>query len=113
MNLCGEWRVALDVLKSNFALVGQQCVDARQCHLLASSMAKINTQRSAMGSKSFDVEYPEIVLACEAINRDQRKIREMLVVNGVELVFVYQPLEMGEFQRNHSPRRQKVRHSRG
>jgi hypothetical protein len=34
------------------------------------------------------------MLACEAINRDERKVREMLVTNRIELIFFDRPFEM-------------------
>src|SRR6266404_344499 len=74
MNFRSKPRVTPDVLKSNRALVSQQCIDARRCHMSAVGMAKINAQGSAMGSELFDVKYLETVLACESINRDERKV---------------------------------------
>src|SRR5580698_1898641 len=75
-------------------------------------VAKIDAQRTAMGSELLDVKYPQSMPARETVHRHQRKVREVLMVNRVELIFLDKPLEMREFECDHPLRRQQLRHSR-
>ena len=101
------------LLKSDRAFVSEEGTDARQRRVRRVGTAKINAQRAAMGGKVFDIKHLKAVSGREAIDRHQRKIREMLVIDRVELVFVDQPLEVGKLERNHPVWSQKMRHSRG
>src|ERR1700724_536339 len=47
----------------------------------------------------------------EAIDRNQREVRKMLVIDGVELVLVDELLEMRKFERDHALRHQQMRHA--
>src|SRR5262245_29284889 len=75
--------------------------------------AEINPQRPAMGRDLLHVEQLEAMLACEPIDRYERKIREMLVIDGIKLILGNEPLEMRKLERDHSLRREQMRHTRG
>ena len=47
----------------------------------------------------------------QALDRDQREVGEVLVVDRVELVLRHQPLEMRELQRDHALRREQPGHA--
>src|SRR5262249_40459533 len=76
-------------------------------------MAEINTQRSTMSRQKLDVKYFEFVLVRKTLNRHKRKVREMLVIDRVELVPVNEPLKMGELERDHTIWGQHMHHSCG
>ena len=63
-----------NVLKSDIAFVSEQCIDARRYRVRGVGAAKIDTKRSAMGRKLFDIKHFEPVLACEAIDRNEGKV---------------------------------------
>ena len=73
--------------------------------------AQIDAQRSAVGRKFLDVEYLEPVTAGEPIDCHERKIREVLMIDRVELVFIDQALDMRELECDHPVRGKQVRHA--
>src|SRR5262249_13841371 len=109
----GKSRVASDVLESDLALVRQQRIDAGRGRVGSLRAAEINPKRPAMGQKVLDVENPEPMLARQPVNGDHRKIREMLVVNGIELIVFDEPLKVRKLQSDHAVGGQQVRHSGG
>ena len=63
-----------------------------------------------MGGKLLDIEYLEPVTAGKPIDRDKRKIREMLMIDRVKLVLLDQALNMRKLERDHTVRGKQVRH---
>ena len=63
-------------------------------------MAEIDAQRPAMGRQFLDVEDFHAVQPCSDLHRKQRKIREVLVVDRVELVLRDQGRNMRKLQRH-------------
>ena len=55
-----------------------------------------------------DIDQLQPVPRCHRVDRDQREIREMLVIDRVELVFLDQFFEVGEFQGHDAFRLQKA-----
>ena len=53
-------------------------------------MTRVDPQRSAVGWQFLDVKDSQSMTRQDFLNGDQRKIREMLMVDGVELVFFHQ-----------------------
>src|SRR5262245_23895504 len=74
--------------------------------------AQIDAQGPAMGRKLLDVEHLEPVAASQPVDGNERKIREMLMIDRVELVVLDQSFEMRELERDDSVRSQQVGHSR-
>ena len=74
-------------------------------------MRQIDAQRAAVGGELLDVDQLEPVAAGQALDRDQREVREVLVVDGVELVLGDQPREMRELERDHALGREQARHA--
>ncbi len=93
--------------------MGQQRRDVRRYRVRRVGAAEIDPQRSAMRRELLDVEHLEAVPPRQAIDRDEREVREMLMIDGVELVLVDQPLEMRKLERDHAVRRQQMRHAGG
>ena len=111
MDARGEARIGRDVLEADLALMRQQAGDVR-CHRMRGiSAAEIDPQRAAMGRDLLDVEHLEAVARGHALDRDQREVGEVLVIDGVELVLVDQRLEMRELERDDALRRQQMRHA--
>src|SRR5579871_4605248 len=57
-------------------------------------MTKIKAQRPAMGPQLLDIEESEAVRRGDALGGEEREIREMLVIDRVELVLGDEPHEM-------------------
>ncbi len=70
-------------------------------------MRKIDTQRPAMGWQFLHVDDLEVMAVRHIPDRQQREIREMLVIDCVELVLLDQIGEMRKLQRNHAFRLQQ------
>ena len=73
----------------------------------------IDAQRPAMGRQLFDVEHPQARVAHDPANGQQRQVREMFVVDRVELAELDQPHQVRKFQRDHALGFQRNRHSSG
>ena len=63
-------------------------------------MREINPERSTVRRELFDVDHLQTVPARELIDCYERKVREVLVVDGVELILHHQAGQMREFQRH-------------
>lgn len=74
MNSRGKPGVAPDVLESDIAFVSEQLIDTRRYRVRGVGAAKISTKRSPMGREVLDVKHFEAVLACDAIDRNERKV---------------------------------------
>src|SRR3954447_6602676 len=74
---------------------------------------KVPAQRPAMGCELFDVKNSKAMLVGKPLNGEEGKIREMLVIDGVKLILLDQPLEVRKFKSDQSHWRQQVRHARG
>ena len=111
MNFFGKARVAFDVLKPNFPFMGQKRIHTRGRLVCRIGVAQIYSQRPAMRGELLNVEYSEMVPSREAINREKRKIREVLVVDGVELVLRNKSFKVRKLQRNDPLRCEKMGHS--
>src|SRR5215831_1535336 len=79
----------------------------------ASVVTEINAERSAVRGDLIEIEYPQTVSVREPIDREKRKIREMLVIDGIELVLDHKAFEVRELQRNNPFRSQQSGHSSG
>ena len=55
-----------------------------------------------MGRQLFDVEHPQARVAHDPANGQQRQVREMFVVDRVELAELDQPHQVRKFQRHHT-----------
>src|SRR4051812_44378533 len=55
-----------------------------------------------------DVEYGEAVCPEYLLHRRERQVREVLVVDGIELVFGEQPQKMRKFERRDAVRLQHI-----
>ena len=55
-----------------------------------------------MRRQFFDVEHDQAVFGQHALRGRKRKIRKMLVINGVELVVTHELEQVGEFNRHAS-----------
>ena len=80
-----ERRVCRDVGESLAPLDLQEGGDplARRCHGCVTS---VNSERSTVGWKLFDIDHREAVPVENGLHRPERKVREVLVVDRVELV---------------------------
>src|ERR1700733_4312327 len=108
MNLFGKPCVAPNVLKADLTLVSKQGFDPAGNRMAGFCTAKIDTQRAAVGRNLFDIDQCEPMHTREAIYRDQRKIREMLVIDRIKLVVVDESLQMRELERCYAIWREKV-----
>src|SRR5262245_55424864 len=70
MNLCGETRIAVDVLKSNLAFMLQERVHARQSGMSRIDAGEINPQRPAMRQELLHVQEFEAMSARKPIDRN-------------------------------------------
>ena len=57
-----------------------------------------------MRRQHFNVDRHEAVSHCEPLHGDKREIREMLVVNRIELVFRDKPFDMRNLEGYHALR---------
>ena len=60
-----------------------------------------------MGRQLLDVDELQAVARGQAVDRDEREVGEVLVIDGVELVLGDQPLEVRELERDDALRRQQ------
>ena len=64
-----------------------------------------------MRRKLLDVDQLQAVPRRQALDGHEREVREVLVVDRVELVLRHQPLEVRKLQRDHAFRLQQERHA--
>ena len=74
-------------------------------------MGEVDAQRSTVRRQSFNVDKRESVVRSQPAHGAEREIREVLVVDGIELVFGHQPLKMRHLDGDDALRRQKMRHT--
>ena len=67
-------------------------------------MARVDPQRAAVGRQLLDVEQREAVRGEDPLGGDEREVREVLVIDGVELVLVHQPHQVRELDGDHAAR---------
>src|SRR5271154_818078 len=60
-------------------------------------MTGVDAQRAAMRRNFIDIEERQTMGCEDLFSCRERKIGEVLVINGVELVLLYQAQEVGEF----------------
>ena len=72
-------------------------------------VAGVHPQRSAMSRELLDVEDRQTVLFEDGGDGVEREVREVLVIDGVELVFVDQAEHVRELERDHPFRGQDQR----
>ena len=65
-----------------------------------------------MRRQLLDIENSKPMASRHAFDRHERKVRKVLMVDGIELVFLDQPLKMGKLECNHAIRRQQDLHTR-
>ena len=65
-------------------------------------MPGIDAQRAAVRGQLLDVEQGQAVRREDPAHGGEREVGVVLVVDGVELVLVHQPQEMGELHREHA-----------
>src|SRR5207247_8497014 len=70
-------------------------------------MAGIDAERASMRLQLLHIEHHELVRREESLHRQQREVREVLVVNGVELIACNQPHQMRKLYRDHPTGRQQ------
>ena len=70
-------------------------------------MTDVDADRSAVRRQLLDVDHLEAVLAHEMGRRPEREVREVLVVDRVELGPFEQPLNVRELEREQAVRRQQ------
>src|SRR3712207_1197574 len=68
-------------------------------------------QRATVGRQLFDIEDDEAGRLEDTPRRQQREVREVLMIDSAELVFGKQALEMGEFEGCAPPRHKKDPHA--
>ena len=61
-------------------------------------MASENAERPAVGRQLLDVKKCEPISRKNPFRSEEREVRKMLVVDGVELVALHQPQKMGKLQ---------------
>src|ERR1700746_2724935 len=96
--------IAFDGIKAKFYCLPQN--GFYSCLLGMRSVfrvAGIDTERTAMSLEFFDVKNLQSMRLQDSNCSEQREIREVFMVNGVELVVFDQPQQMGEFQGDYSP----------
>src|SRR6516225_8043970 len=67
-------------------------------------MAQIDSNRAAMGRYLIDIKQDESVRCENFLNRNEREVREVLVINRIVLVLAHQLHDMREFERRYSSR---------
>ena len=75
-------------------------------------MGEIDAQRAAMCRQRLNVDRHEAISGSETGQSDEREIREVLVVDRIELVFRDEPLEVRNLDRYNALRSQEVGHAR-
>src|SRR5690606_1439392 len=73
-------------------------------------MPAIDPYRPAVGGKLLDVKQHQSVVFEYLLHSGEREIGEVFVVDGVKLVPLHQPQQMGEFHRYDSIRFKKYLH---
>ena len=107
-DLLGEAAVEVEAVEPDIGLAGDQPDDARQAGMgRIVFMRDVDAQRAAMAPQFLDVEDSQAVRGEDALRRAQREIREMLVVDRVELVLGDEPHEMRKLDRRDAPRREQ------
>ena len=91
---------------------GQQLAHRREHRLrVVVDVAGEDAQRAAVGGDLLDIEQLEAVVAEDRLGGVEREVAEVLVVDGVELVLVDQPHDVGELHRQHTGRGERDLHA--
>src|SRR4051794_22367165 len=104
MNPRSKLRVGPDILQTDRSLVTEECGNGRQPFMRGLRATEIDTQRSAVCRKFLNIKYLEPVTAGKPIDCHQRKIREVLMVDRVELVFRDKAINMRKLECDHTVR---------
>src|ERR1700733_10343589 len=106
MHLFRKAPVDFDLLETNTAFVSEQRVNCPRLRMAGVQMAQVDPKRAAMRRQLLDVENSELMASRHTLNRHQREVGKVLVVDGIKLVLLDQPLKMRELQGDHTTWRQ-------
>src|SRR6185369_3911680 len=73
-------------------------------------VAPIDSQRAAVRRQFVDVEQAQAMVREYALDRSEAQVREVLVVDGIELVLVHEPQQMRELHCDDTALLQQDRH---
>ena len=78
---------------------------------LRALLGKIDAERPAMRRQSVDVDQHEAMGGGKPRHGSKREIREVLVIDGIELVLFHQTLKMRHLDGDHAFGREQMRHA--
>src|SRR5271155_4377155 len=111
-HLLGKIFVTFHVPESSRLLARPKLVHARSRRLRSVlGVAAINPQRAAVRREFFHIENPQTMSRENLLRSNQRKIRKMLMVDGIKLIFLHQAQQVRKFQSNYSPLSQQNLHA--
>src|SRR5207247_1577673 len=104
VDLLGKGGVAVQTVEPSRLLAGAELVDPVTNGFAVFDVARIDAQRAAVGGELLDVEEGQSVSGENPLDRQQREIREMLVIDRIELVLLDEPHQVRELDGGHTAR---------